>query len=304
MVHITMKSTIDRDEWLASATVGVSVDELTSQLTRINNLRVRLGSQRMAMYSLMTEEQHMKEKTDEDKKRVKDLFDEATAVMAVDNVTKRVVFTEEEVESLVQKLEAAAREIFPDQCGDVEGKPSAVDRLWKARDDPDIDEDERLRAWYFLQLIDPEFKARELLDQKTSTLWWAGKELSREKALSDYIGRNEKTKLVCKLTGSGKGCPNREPRMAYDEQRKVREHIIAKREEFKTLEPSELAGHKNVTRRPADFIRFSTPTSDGSNLFGGQRPDAQLGEGVRNLNTDVKKIYKGMGTASMTDVQE
>jgi hypothetical protein len=30
-------------------------------------------------------------------------------------------------------------------------------------------------------------------------LWWAGKELLRAKKLEDYIGKNEKTKIVAKL---------------------------------------------------------------------------------------------------------
>ena len=32
-----------------------------------------------------------------------------------------------------------------------------------------------------------------------ASLWWAGKELARGKKLSDFIGTNEKTKIVCKL---------------------------------------------------------------------------------------------------------
>ncbi len=30
-------------------------------------------------------------------------------------------------------------------------------------------------------------------------LWWAGKELLPEKTLADYVGRNEKTKIVVKI---------------------------------------------------------------------------------------------------------
>ncbi|CAK9315164.1 unnamed protein product [Citrullus colocynthis] len=38
-----------------------------------------------------------------------------------------------------------------------------------------------------------------LLDEDTTQLKLAGKELTREKQLCDYIGRNEKTKIVLKL---------------------------------------------------------------------------------------------------------
>ena len=34
--------------------------------------------------------------------------------------------------------------------------------------------------------------------EKDTSLWWAGKELYRGKLLSDFIGKNEKTKIVKK----------------------------------------------------------------------------------------------------------
>ncbi len=37
------------------------------------------------------------------------------------------------------------------------------------------------------------------MDEDTAQLWWAGKELARGKKLLDYIGKNEKTKIVAKL---------------------------------------------------------------------------------------------------------
>uniref|UniRef100_A0A5B7BDZ1 Uncharacterized protein n=2 Tax=Davidia involucrata TaxID=16924 RepID=A0A5B7BDZ1_DAVIN len=39
----------------------------------------------------------------------------------------------------------------------------------------------------------------ELLQEDTTQLWWAGKELLRGKKLCDYIGKNEKTKIMLKL---------------------------------------------------------------------------------------------------------
>lgn len=38
-----------------------------------------------------------------------------------------------------------------------------------------------------------------MLDESTAQLWWAGKELQRGKKLQDFIGKNEKTKLIIKL---------------------------------------------------------------------------------------------------------
>lgn len=41
--------------------------------------------------------------------------------------------------------------------------------------------------------------AKEVFDVDTAQLWWAGKELTRGKALGDFVGRNEKTTIIAKL---------------------------------------------------------------------------------------------------------
>jgi hypothetical protein len=40
---------------------------------------------------------------------------------------------------------------------------------------------------------------KEIMPLDDSALWWAGKELLRNKLFSDYIGKNEKTKIVAKI---------------------------------------------------------------------------------------------------------
>ena len=39
----------------------------------------------------------------------------------------------------------------------------------------------------------------DVLPLEKSSLWWAGKEMLRGKPLGDYVGKNEKTKIICKL---------------------------------------------------------------------------------------------------------
>ncbi|XP_031095939.1 cilia- and flagella-associated protein 298-A-like [Ipomoea triloba] len=43
------------------------------------------------------------------------------------------------------------------------------------------------------------FPDLELIQERTIQLWWAGKELEKGKKLCDYIGKNEKTKVVIRL---------------------------------------------------------------------------------------------------------
>ena len=38
-----------------------------------------------------------------------------------------------------------------------------------------------------------------VLEESTTQLWWAGKEITRGKKLSDFIGKNEKTAIIAKL---------------------------------------------------------------------------------------------------------
>ena len=49
----------------------------------------------------------------------------------------------------------------------------------------------------------------QYLDPKDSVLWWAGKELLKDKKLNHYTGKNEKTKIIVKITRSGSGAPMR-----------------------------------------------------------------------------------------------
>ena len=50
-------------------------------------------------------------------------------------------------------------------------------------------------------IYEMEFQASlEVIEKDKGSLWWAGKELMPEKTLEDYVGKNEKTKIVVKLT--------------------------------------------------------------------------------------------------------
>merc|ERR1719240_721861 len=61
--------------------------------------------------------------------------------------------------------------------------------------------------------------AMELLDPEQCNLWFASKELQREKLLSDYVGKNDKSKCVIKLQKKGAGAPSREPIVSEAEQK-------------------------------------------------------------------------------------
>lgn len=49
----------------------------------------------------------------------------------------------------------------------------------------------------------------DILDENAQ-LWWAGKQMLPGNKLSVHVGKNEKTKIVAKLTKKGSGAPQRE----------------------------------------------------------------------------------------------
>ena len=68
-----------------------------------------------------------------------------------------------------------------------------------------------------------------------TSMWWAGKEFPRGQLLSKRVGRNEKTKIVVKLTKRGGGAPAREPVVSEAERKAMMAHYFKKQEEMKKL---------------------------------------------------------------------
>ena len=55
----------------------------------------------------------------------------------------------------------------------------------------------------------------------------------RGKILSDYVGKNEKTKIICKISRKGQGAPVREPLVDKETQSKMLAFYYKKQEEQK-----------------------------------------------------------------------
>lgn len=71
-----------------------------------------------------------------------------------------------------------------------------------------------------------------------ASLWFCGKELLRTKKLSDYFGRNDKTRGVVKLQKIGQSAPGREPVMNEAQQKEWMLHAYRKQEEMKVGQES------------------------------------------------------------------
>ncbi|XP_077098414.1 cilia- and flagella-associated protein 298 [Siphateles boraxobius] len=76
----------------------------------------------------------------------------------------------------------------------------------------------------------------QVIPDDDAQLWWASKELQKGKKLQDYVGKNEKTKIIVKIQKRGQGAPAREPLVGEDEQKQMMLHYYKRQEELKKLE--------------------------------------------------------------------
>lgn len=76
----------------------------------------------------------------------------------------------------------------------------------------------------------------DIVEPAKGQLWFAGHHMLPEKRLADYVGRNEKCKVVVKLVKSGEGAPGREPVMSEEQRRQIMLHEYRRQEELKKLE--------------------------------------------------------------------
>jgi hypothetical protein len=58
----------------------------------------------------------------------------------------------------------------------------------------------------------------------------------RGKKLADYVGRNEKTKVIVKLQKQGQGPPGREPVITEEDRKQMMLHAYRRQEELKVRE--------------------------------------------------------------------
>ncbi|KAL4608580.1 hypothetical protein GN956_G24745 [Arapaima gigas] len=79
----------------------------------------------------------------------------------------------------------------------------------------------------------------QVIPVEEAQLWWAGKEMQRGKKLQDYVGKNEKTKLVVKIQKRGQGAPAREPLVSAEEQKQMMLHYYRRQEELKKLDEAD-----------------------------------------------------------------
>ncbi|XP_047352323.1 cilia- and flagella-associated protein 298 isoform X2 [Vespa velutina] len=73
----------------------------------------------------------------------------------------------------------------------------------------------------------------EVIDISLAQLWFSGKEMIQGKKLKNFLGSNEKTKVIVKLQKRGAGMPGREPLMSEEERKLLMLHAYKRQEQIK-----------------------------------------------------------------------
>lgn len=114
--------------------------------------------------------------------------------------------------------------------------------------------------------LDGASELQDVLDAYQTNLWWAGKELRSDQSLEQYVGRNEKTKIVTKLTPKSSGAPVREPRVDEATHKAMMAHYYKKQEDNKKLIEDDDDSYLDS--------EWANPKAMKSALVGGGRPIA------------------------------
>nr|KAJ3423276.1 hypothetical protein HK105_006653 [Polyrhizophydium stewartii] len=143
---------------------------------------------------------------------VKGALETAEALTSKDQVAKGVVLTEQALNKAIDEIRGAVTIVYP------EGLPT-----WEPVREIIEDKED----------LSGTAASKEVIDPNEASLWWANKELVRDKKLSDFVGKNDKTKLIIKIQRRGQGPPLREPPLSEQQQKELMAYYYKKQEEQK-----------------------------------------------------------------------
>ncbi|XP_030216027.1 cilia- and flagella-associated protein 298 isoform X1 [Gadus morhua] len=264
MVQLHLKRG-DESQFLLDTTADVSVESLVQQVAIVYNGRLKVERICSEMPELaehgVTLPPNMQGLTEEQvvELKLKDEWEEKCipsggAVFSKDEIGRRnghapndrmkevLKKTMEEAKAIVSKKQAQAgvcvtAEMVKEALDQLRGAVMIVYPMGLPPHDPirmELENNEDLSGMQASLQVVPEQECQ---------LWWAAKELHREKKLQDYIGKNEKTKIVVKIQKRGQGAPAREPVVTDDQQKEMMMHYYRRQEELKKLEDADDDSH-------------------------------------------------------------
>ncbi|XP_066455172.1 cilia- and flagella-associated protein 298 isoform X2 [Eleutherodactylus coqui] len=211
----------DESQFLFDTTVTVPMEELTKQVASIYNGRLKVSRICSEMEELaehgvtlppnmqgLTDEQieELKLKDEWETKCVpsggsvfkKDELGRRNGHAPNENMKKVLQKTMEETKAVISKKQAEANvcvtmDMVKDALDQLRGAVMIVYPMGLPPHDPvrmEFENNEDLSGTQAGQMV---------IEDPNAQLWWAGKELLRKKTLGDYIGKNEKTKIIVKI---------------------------------------------------------------------------------------------------------
>eukprot|EP00775_Hariotina_reticulata_P013529 gene13529-13655_t len=244
MVLLHLKNS-DEDQFLFETTVQASVKDTIVQLANIYNLRhrivrLKLEGEELAKYGPAKQpdkqgiDQYAEQPVQQEQFYTMDPTGRRTGNACDPQVAQKLGHELEQAAAAASKSLVQQRR--PLTAGDLE---AAIDNI---RGAVMICYPAGLPEWDFVRqclelredLSGTNFGGVDL-DPATSALWFAGKQLMPEKPLSEYMGRNERTRATVKLQKKGQGAPAREPAVDADTQKAMLAWYYKKQEEQKAL---------------------------------------------------------------------
>lgn len=265
MVLIHYKKS-DQNQFLYESTVQIPVEDLLKELVELNNLRLKVDRLCVAMEDLATKgpmkpeelrglqdlDEYVKsedltvinglkqmppktgtrEVVDETHHRTGWILDEeiveemlegvrkAKSVIHIDNVTTKNSISKALLEEQIEWFRGMTMKAYPAFHGLGHYEPVLL--LLENKEE-----------------FDHRLHGSDDLEEEKAQLWWAGKELVKGKKLCDYVGKNEKSKIIVKIQHKGAGAPVREPLIDEEAHKKMLSFFHKKQEEQKKLEEDE-----------------------------------------------------------------
>ncbi|XP_061755312.1 cilia- and flagella-associated protein 298 [Nerophis ophidion] len=251
----------DESQFLFNASVETSVDVLLQEITDIYNGRLKVGRICSEMCELaqhgITLPPNMQGLTDEQvlDLKLKDEWEDKCVpsggvVFKKDDIGRRngqaptdkmktvLVQTVDEVKALISKKQAEANvcvtmAMVKEGLEQLRGAVMIVYPMGLPPHDPIRMEFEDRQDLSGTQA------SLQVLEEAECQLWWAAKELQRGKKLQDYIGKNDKTKLLVKIQKKGQGAPAREPVVSEEQHKQMMMHYYRRQEELKKLDEAD-----------------------------------------------------------------
>lgn len=135
-----------------------------------------------------------------------------------DLVKRDVCLTESKVQECIDELRGAVTIVYP------MGLPPHDPILMEFENNEDLEGTQAML---------------DIIPHNEASIWFSGKEMVPTKKLSDFMGKNDKSKVIVKIQKKGKGAPGREPAVSEEEQKKMMAYYYKKQEDMKKLAENE-----------------------------------------------------------------